>query len=68
MVSLPVLAFPNFSKPFVVETDASEAIIGAILLQESHSITYFSKKLNPTMKKYQHMLGSYLQLRKLLKK
>lgn len=41
-----VLRFPNFSVPFVVETDACDVGIGVILLQEEHPIAYFSKKLS----------------------
>lgn len=45
MVSAPVLQLPNFSQPFVVETDASQIGIGAVLMQNKWPIAYWSKKL-----------------------
>lgn len=41
------MALPNFSKPFTVETDASDKGIGAVLQQDGHSIAFFSKALSP---------------------
>nr|GEU59179.1 Ty3/gypsy retrotransposon protein [Tanacetum cinerariifolium] len=43
MSQTPVLKFPNFNEPFIVETDASGIGIGAILRQGGHPITYTSQ-------------------------
>lgn len=45
MTSVPVLALPDFSKPFVVESEAPRHGIGAILMQDQRRIAYFSQVL-----------------------
>jgi hypothetical protein len=45
MINTPVLALPNFDKPVAIETDACDSGIGAVLTQNNHPITYFSKAL-----------------------
>jgi hypothetical protein len=47
LTSALVLAFPNFSQPFVVETDASNKGIGAVLQQARHPIAFVSGALGP---------------------
>lgn len=42
-----MLALPNFSKPFSIETDASASGIGAVLTQDGHPLAFISKSLGP---------------------
>jgi hypothetical protein len=46
MISTHVLAFPDFSKEFVVETNAYDNGIGVVLSQDDHPVVYFSKGLS----------------------
>lgn len=45
MVSTPVLALPDFTLPFVIETDACDTGVGVVLMQNGHAIAYMSKAL-----------------------
>ena len=43
MVSPPVLSLPNFVEKFIVEIDALEVGIGAILIQRGYPLLFISK-------------------------
>lgn len=47
LMSAPILALPNFSKVSIIETDASDKGVGAVLQQNGHPIAYISKALGP---------------------
>lgn len=51
LTQAPILALPDFNKPFILETDASTFATGVVLLQDKHPIAYFNKKLCPRMQK-----------------
>ncbi len=56
LVKEPILRMPDFSRRFIVQTDASESGVGAALIQEFDDgrfpIVYASKKLLPRESRY----------------
>jgi hypothetical protein len=47
MVSAPVHALPDFSSPFILETHAFGAGIGAVLMQNDQPVAFYSQALVP---------------------
>ena len=57
LTNAPILKYPNFSKPFVLHTDASKFALGAVLEQDDdkgkpHPIVYASRTLNNAEQRY----------------
>ncbi|XP_027133599.1 uncharacterized protein LOC109140921 [Larimichthys crocea] len=70
LVSAPVLAYADFSRPFILETDASYSGLGAVLSQETENgirpVAYASRGLRPTernMENYSSMKLEFLALK-----
>ena len=64
----PILAFPDFDKPFLLETDASRRGLGAVLSQKQadglyHPIAYASHVMNETKQRYHSNKQEFLALK-----
>lgn len=49
MTNANLLALPNFSKPFILQTDASGVGTRAVFAQQIKPIAFFSKLFTPKM-------------------
>jgi hypothetical protein len=47
-----VLAYPDFTKPFDIYTDASTKQLGSVITQDNRPIAFFSRKLSGAQSKY----------------
>lgn len=68
LVEVPILAFANFTLPFILKVDASHAKLGAVLSQEQEGkvrpIAYASRSLRPPEKKnYSSMKLEFLAMK-----
>ncbi|XP_060673257.1 uncharacterized protein LOC125420382 [Ziziphus jujuba] len=52
MMKDPVLALPDITRPFEVQTDASDFALGGVLLQDGHPVAYESRKLSAAERNY----------------
>ena len=47
-----LLAYPDFSKEFVIHTDASKFQLGSVISQDNKPIAFYSRKLKPAQTRY----------------
>ena len=68
IMSAPVLVFPDFNKPFLLETDASKEGLGAVLSQKQddgcyHPVAFGSRTLTPSEQNYHSSKLEFLVLK-----
>ena len=67
LTTAPVLAYPNYTQPFILETDASLKGLGAVLSQKAKDgevciITYASRSLRPSERSMRDYSSTKIEL------
>jgi hypothetical protein len=62
LTSAPVLALPDFTKQFQLQTYASELGVGVVLMQNGHPLAFISKALGPRTKGLSTYEKDYLSI------
>ena len=47
-----ILAYPDYTKPFHVYTDASDYQLGGVLMQDNKPLAFYSRKPNAAQRQY----------------
>ncbi len=47
-----LLLYPDFSRPFDINTDASKVLLGSVISQSGRPVAFYSRKLNPAQQRY----------------
>ena len=68
ILSAPVLVFPDFNKPFLLETDASKEGLGVVLSEKQddgcyHLVAFGSRTLTPSEQNYHSSKLEFLALK-----
>ena len=71
-MTAPILVFTDYTKPFLLETDASKDGLGAVLSQKQadgwyHTATYSSRALMPHQKNYHSTKFEFLAMKWVVK-
>ncbi|GBP23651.1 Retrovirus-related Pol polyprotein from transposon 17.6 [Eumeta japonica] len=52
LTNAPILSYPDYNSTFTLTTDASDKALGAVLSQNQHPISYASRTLSETERRY----------------
>ena len=67
MITEVTLAYPDFTQPFVIYTDASTFQLGGVIMQDEKPLAFFSRKLNSAQRRYTVMEQELLSIVEILR-